>query len=275
MDMRLMLITNNAEIAAEAQLAGIDRIFVDLEILGKVERQGHLNTVISYHTMEDISKIRKVIKGSELLVRVNPIHEGSSEEINEVISRGADVVMLPMFKTAQEVDYFVRCVGGRAKTCLLLETVQAFTRIDQILEIKGIDEIYIGLNDLHLSMHLDFMFEPLSSGIVEYICKKVKAKGIKYGFGGIANLGKGMLPAELILAEHYRLGSEMVILSRAFYDGSKTLNNPKDKNFFSEGIMKIRNYEEELRNWTEIQYSINRRKLCEIVEEIVLKKVAS
>jgi 2-keto-3-deoxy-L-rhamnonate aldolase RhmA len=272
--MKLMFITNNSEIAAEAHLAGIDRIFVDLEILGKIERQGHLNTVISYHTMEDISKIRKVIKDSELLVRVNPIHEGSSEEINEVISRGADVVMLPMFKTAQEADYFVRCVGGRAKTCLLLETAQAFTRIDQILEIKGIDEIYIGLNDLHLSMHLDFMFEPLSSGIVEYICKKVKAKGIKYGFGGIANLGKGMLPAELILAEHYRLGSEMVILSRAFYDGSKTSNNLKDKNPFSEGIMKIRNYEEELRNWTEIQFSINRRKLCEIVEEIVLKKIS-
>jgi hypothetical protein len=119
------------------------------------------------------------------------------------------------------------------------------------------------------------MFEPLSSGIVEYICKKVKAKGIKYGFGGIANLGKGMLPAELILAEHYRLGSEMVILSRAFYDGSKTSNNLKDKNIFSEGIMKIRNYEEELRNWTEIQFSINRRKVCEIVEAIVLKKIAS
>lgn len=275
MDMKLMFITNNAEIATEAQLAGIDRIFVDLEILGKIERQGHLNTVISYHTMEDISKIREVIIDSELLVRVNPIHEGSSEEINEVISRGADVVMLPMFKTAQEVDYFVKCVGGRAKACLLLETSQAFARIDQILEVKGIDEIHIGLNDLHLSMNLDFMFEPLSSGIVEYICKKIKAKGIKYGFGGVANLGKGMLPAELILAEHYRLGSEMVILSRTFYDGSKTLNNLKDEFFFREEIMKIRNYEEELRDWTEEMFSINKRNVCEVIEAIVLKKIAS
>lgn len=274
MDIRLMFITNNPEIATEAQLAGIDRIFVDLEILGKIERQGHLNTVISYHTMEGISKIREVIKESELLVRVNPIHEGSSEEINEVISRGADIVMLPMFKTAQEVNCFVDCVGGRAKTCLLLETSQAFVRIDQILEVKGIDEIHIGLNDLHLSMNLDFMFEPLSSGIVEYVCKKIKAKGIKYGFGGVANLGNGMLPAELILAEHYRLGSEMVILSRTFYDESKTLTNLKDKNFFREEIMKIRNYEEELRNWKESQFSINRRKLCEIVEAIVLNKRA-
>lgn len=273
--MELMFITNNPEIATEAQLAGVDRIFVDLEILGKIERQGHLNTVISYHTMEDVSKIRKVIKDCELLVRVNPIHGGSSEEINEVISRGADIVMLPMFKTAQEVDYFVKCVGGRAKVCLLLETSQALVRIDQILEIEGIDEIHIGFNDLHLSMNLDFMFEPLSGGIVEYICKKIKAKGIKYGFGGVANLGNGMLPAELILAEHYRLGSEMVILSRAFYEGAKALNNLSEKVFFREAVRKIRNYEEELKNWTEDQLIINRRKLCEIVEAIVLKKISS
>jgi 2-keto-3-deoxy-L-rhamnonate aldolase RhmA len=273
--MKLMFITSNPDIAREAQLAGIDRIFVDLEIMGKEERQGHLNTVISYHRMDDVTEIRKVVSHSELLVRVNPIYQGSNIEIDEVISRGADVVMLPMFKTAQEVEYFVKCVGGRAKTCLLLETSQALVRIDQILEVKGIDEVHIGLNDLHLSMNLDFMFEPLSSGIVEYVCKKIKAKGVRFGFGGVANIGNGMLPAEFILAEHYRIGSEMVILSRTFYDGSKTLNDIKDKMFFRDEILKIRTYEEELQSWTESQFSNNRRIVCEIVEGIVSKKVAS
>ena len=44
-------------------------------------------------------------------------------------------------------------------------------------------------------------------------------KGIKVamlGFGGIARLGFGMLPAEHVIAEHYRLGSTAVILSRSF-----------------------------------------------------------
>ena len=92
-----MYITNNHQIAKYAQNVGVDRIFIDLEYIGKKERQGNLDTVISNHSLEDITTIRKVIDKSKLLVRVNPIHKGSKEEINEAIERGADIIMLPMF----------------------------------------------------------------------------------------------------------------------------------------------------------------------------------
>ena len=63
---------------------------------------------------------------------------------------------------------------------------------------------------------MSFMFEPLANGMVESICYKIKNIRIPYGFGGIARIGEGMLPAEKILLEHYRLGSTRVILSRTF-----------------------------------------------------------
>ena len=188
----------------KTEISGVDIVFIDLEKKGKMDRQGHLDTVISNHCIEDIQKVRKELKNTKLLVRVNPLDNESSLEIEQVIKYGADIIMLPMFKTAYEVRKFIELIKGRAEVCLLLETSQALCRIDEILETSGIDRIHIGLNDLHLSLGLDFMFECLSGGLVEYLTEKISKKGIKYGFGGIARIGEGELPAEKILKEHVR-----------------------------------------------------------------------
>lgn len=246
MALTLMYITNQPEVAKIAQDAGVDRIFVDLEIIGKIERQGHLDTVISKHEIEDVSRIKDVLTSSELLVRVNPIHEGSKEEINEVIRRGANVIMLPMFKTRQEVEKFIRYADGRVITCLLLETKEAVENLQDILSVKGIDEIHIGLNDLHLAYKKKFMFELLSEGLVEDLCSSIAERGIKYGFGGIARLGQGMLPAEYIIPEHHRLGSTRVILGRSFCDLKQVNSNIEE--LFKVGVNEIREYEDELKN---------------------------
>ena len=228
--MDLIYITNDIDLAIEVQDAGVDRVMVDLEILGKQDRQGHLNTVISNHSMEDVRRIRSVLNTSRLLVRVNPINKHSKTEIDRVIGLGADIIMLPMFKSTLEVETFIRLVDGKATTCLLLETKEAVTEIDNILLVPGIDEIHIGINDLHLSMKLEFMFELLSNGVVEALSKKiVGAQGVKFGFGGVANLGDGILEASLILSEHIRLSSTMVILSRAFKDPDMDMSKEIEK----------------------------------------------
>ncbi len=268
MSIQLILITNNPEIAREAQEAGIDLIMVDLEIIGKADRQRYRDTLISCHTMEDVSAMRSVVQPGRLVVRVNPMHGESAWEINQAIARGANMIMLPMFKTVQEVKAFIQIIGGRAKTCLLLETAQALVRLDEILDVGGIDTVHIGLNDLHLSMGLDFMFELLSGGVVEYIAKKPTERGIPYGFGGIAKIGDGLLPAELILAEHIRLGSEMVILSRAFHERAKSLEEIHSKFSLKVEIEKIREAEKTIAAWTPDQFRENMLKVKECVKEI-------
>ena len=45
-------------------------------------------------------------------------YNSSKEEIDEAIEAGADLLMLPYFKTAEEVQTFVKYVNGRAKTVL-------------------------------------------------------------------------------------------------------------------------------------------------------------
>lgn len=271
MALKMMYITNRPEVARIAEKYTVDRIWVDLEKNGKAIRQAGMNTVQSTHQMEDVTKIRESISKAELLVRVNPIYEKSSKEISEVIERGADIIMLPYFETTEEVKKFMDIVNGKAKTILLLETIGAEASIDEILNTVEMDEIHIGLNDLHLQYKLDFMFELLANGKVEEICSKIKGKNIPFGFGGIARLDEGMLPARHIIAEHYRLGSQMTILSRSFYDSWISNDLEEIERVFKYGMREIREYEQRLMGESDDFFENNRKLVKEEVETIIKK----
>ena len=58
MALTLMYITNNKDVALIAEKYGVDRIWIDLETLGKEERQKGMNTVKSKHSVEDIRIIK-------------------------------------------------------------------------------------------------------------------------------------------------------------------------------------------------------------------------
>lgn len=266
MPLKLMYITNDPEVAIIAEASGVDWIFVDLEINGKQERQGHLDTVISNHTLSDVRNIRPVLRRSELLVRVNPIHNGSSLEIDQVIESGADIVMLPFFKELDEVRTFIRLVGGRAKTCLLVETPEAVKDLDNIVKLHGICYIHIGLNDLHIAYSKKFMFELLADGTVDSLARTVKSAGIPFGFGGVARVGEGTLPAEVIIADHYRLGSEAVILSRGFMNPQVEAASLRES--FSREVSRLRDFEQSLETKDSEYFIQNRNRLIKVVKTI-------
>ena len=85
MFLKLMYITNNLEVALIAQKNGIERIWIDLETMGKEERQKGLDSVKSQHAIDDIRKIKPHLTVSEMLVRVNPWFDDSKKEIDAVI----------------------------------------------------------------------------------------------------------------------------------------------------------------------------------------------
>ena len=266
----LMYITNNPQVALIAEKNGVDRIWIDLETLGKEERQKGMNTVKSHHTVEDIKKIKPLLKKSELLVRINPWNAGSTKEIDDVVSAGADIIMLPMWKTISEVNSFIKAVRGRCKTTLLLETKEAVEIIDAVLANGQMDEIHIGLNDLHLSYGLDFMFELLTNGIIECLAKKITEAGIPYGFGGIARLGTGDLPAERVIMEHYRLKSTRAILSRSFCNTELITDIKEIEKVFENNMKDLRQFESGIsKNSDFIQNKIEVRNL---VDKIVKNK---
>lgn len=251
MSLKLMYITNQPAIAKIAENAGVDRVFIDMEYIGKSARQGGMDTVQNYHTVENIRNIRNTVTKADVMARVNPIHDAckeytsSEQEIEEVIEAGADLVMLPYFKTVGEVRRFIKSVNGRARTLLLFETPESVEKVDDILRIDGIDEVYIGLNDLSLGYGKKFMFELLADGTVEKLCDRFRKMQLPYGFGGIAALGKGMLTSEYVIREHYRLGSTCAILSRSFCNTEQIDDMNKIRKIFMDGVKEIRDLEEE------------------------------
>ena len=272
--LKLMYITNKPAVAEIAEQAGVDWIFLDMEFIGKDARQGGLDTVQNHHTVKDVANIKAAVNKAKVLVRVNPIHQGladypsSKDEIDDVIAAGADIVMLPFFKTVAEVESFISFVDSRAKTCLLLETAEAATLIDEILKVPGIDMIHIGLNDLHLSLGMKFMFQLLTDGIVESLANKIKAKGIPFGFGGLARLDAGAVPGKYVLKEHYRLGSSMVIISRSFCNTDKVEDLDEVKQIFNRGISEIRGLEKEAEA-AAVYFSNNAEALRTAVDKVI------
>lgn len=273
--LKLMYITRNPEVALIAEEAGVDRIFIDMEFLGKDIRQGGLDTVKNHHTVSDVANIKSVLSKAEVHVRVNPIHDelsnypDSKHEIDEVINAGADIVMLPFFKTVDEVSKFLNYVNGRAKTCLLLETPEAADQLDEIVKLPGIDMIHIGLNDMHLALGLKFMFQLLADGSVDKWVNTIKEKGIMFGFGGLASLNGGAVPGKMILKEHYRLGSQMVILSRAFCNTAKIGDICEIRRIFNEGIPEIRALELECMKQGAEYFENNQKETANIIKEFV------
>jgi len=273
--LRLMYITNQPDVALIAEAVGVDRIFLDMEYIGKTLRQGGMDTVQCRHTLDDIAAVRRVLTRAQLLVRCNPVHDATAdyssteEEIEGILQNGADIIMLPYFKTAAEVTRFVKAVGGRATTMLLVETPEAVACMDEVLAIDGIDEVHIGLNDLSLGYRKKFMFELLADGTVEALCEKFRRCGIPYGFGGIASLGRGVLHSEYIIAEHYRLGSTCAILSRSFCDMNHVESLDAARILFKNGLQSIREYELFCATQSPEFFQKNREILCDCVNHIV------
>lgn len=268
--LQLMILADDPQSAIAAQNAGIDRIFYDLEYIGKAARQAGRNAVLSHNDIDLIPELRKVITTSQLLVRTNPIHAYSKAEVEKAIGYGSDILMLPMVMDQHDVEQYVGLVGGKAKVCIMVETAAAMARLDKILAVPGVDEIFVGLNDLHISMGLTFMFELLSGGLVEYIADKCSRAGVPFGFGGIARIGEGDLPSDYILGEHVRLGSTSVILSRTFKGiaGVDANARPID---LKEEVEKVRRRLTEIDRWSEIDYIQNQRRIDVAVDNVVNK----
>lgn len=160
-DFRLTLLTDDPAVAAIADRSGVDRIEIDLECLGKTQRQSGFDTRLSNHRVEALPAVARSLTRAKLFVRVNPINADTADEVEAVLRCGARVVMLPYFRTASEVETFVGLINGRASAMLLLETASSVVRIREILEVPGVSEVMVGLNDLRLELGVQNHFEVL------------------------------------------------------------------------------------------------------------------
>lgn len=257
----LIQITNDPAIARRCDALPGLRLFVDLERHGKAQRQAGRNSFISTHTLDDVGRIKAVLRHARLMVRINPLHADSAAEVDAVLARGADWLMLPMFTRPDELQAFCTLVAGRAPVVALLETAGALDSLDGWIGTPGLHEVYVGLNDLHLSLGQRFMFEPLALGLLDRVAQQAQAHGRRFGFGGIARPDGGLLPGRDVLAEHLRLGSQAVILSRSFHAGT-------EPDAFEQDVAALRSAEQALSQRDDLQVEADHRRIAAAIRQI-------
>lgn len=256
----LFYITNNVIEAQIVDDLDIDWIFIDLESIGKKDRQNGRDTVLSNHNIDDIQKIKSMVNNTKILVRCNPIGKWSKEEFDEINLRGSDIdmVMLPYCKTIDEVKTFIELLDtSKMEAALLIETMDAICNLEKIIKIFPFKYMHIGLNDLHIERGTVFMFEPFIDGLITKITSIFKENNQNFGIGGIGKIGTNLSPSpECVLNEHLRLNSNGVILSRSF----KGNFNEKKKVLFRKRLSKS---VEDLRNYEKLAKTLDNKQLLE------------
>jgi hypothetical protein len=214
----LTLWTAETDLAAAADRAGVDRVGVDLEHLGKATRQTGRSTWLSEHRLDDLERIAKMLDRAAPFARVNPINASSAEEIDGALAAGAEVLMLPMVESAATAASFATLVDGRATTVLLVERREAVDALGELVSVEGIDEVHIGLNDLSISLGLANRWLVLAGDIAFDAGRIVRDAGLRFGLGGIGRVHDDALPipSDLVYAELARTGATATLLARSF-----------------------------------------------------------
>jgi hypothetical protein len=214
------LFTNDLGLAEQADLAGVDRIGLDLERIGKAERQIGTGFRLNDHHPSQLPAIRAALRGAKLCCRTNSPHPGLGQEVGGLLQHGVEVLMLPFFTTRAQAEQFVEMVAGRARVCLLVENVLAANILPELVRVAGVDEIHVGLNDLRISLtgSCQGRWELLTSDLLERMADTVLSAGLPFHLGGLGRSRDNTLPipCDLLHAQWPRLGARGALLSRHF-----------------------------------------------------------
>tara|TARA_Y200000002_G_scaffold379812_1_gene389902 strand:+ start:1709 stop:2479 length:771 start_codon:yes stop_codon:yes gene_type:complete len=225
--MNYIAITNNISDAHVVSASSVDQIMVDIETLGKKERQKEKNAIISNHILADVAKLNQENLHSDIICRINPYHHNTTYEIDSLIEYKPKAIMIPMINDVQNLDKIIRLVKGNFSIIPLIETPYSLLNVERILEREYIKQMHFGLNDLGIALGYSNLFKILNDHSFGKLFQIASSSYLEIcGFGGIGNpLYKNSVDPLYILDEHKRLGSNSVILSRAFFNKNYNAQN--------------------------------------------------
>ena len=187
---------NNAIAAEIIALAGFDAVIIDHE-------HG------SGDFLNAISLLQAVSATPATAIMRVPWNDPAA--IMKLLDAGAYGIICPMINTAEECERFVGAcryapVGYRSfgpargllyggpdyaaeanttiTTMAMIETEQAVDNLDEILAVDGLDSIYVGPNDLAISLGNPPNPEPVAANVIEAvdtIVKKTRERGLGAG----------------------------------------------------------------------------------------------
>ena len=212
-DLELVLFAGRAERVERARAAGITSLIIDLEWRGKQARQEGAGTEINRQQTADLEVL--VAAGiPRRYCRLNAPGSWCSDELEGAIAAGANHLLLPMVRSAREVEDFLRRVDGRCAAGILVETTEAVAAATELARLP-VDSVYVGLNDLAIARRSASLFDALVDGTVERVRQAFGT--VRFGVAGVTTVDAGApIPCRLLLAEMARLETDFSFLRRSF-----------------------------------------------------------
>jgi hypothetical protein len=199
--------------AHDVVAAGAAGLVVDWELRGKHRRQAGADTEVNTHTPLDLARVRAATPG-RILCRLNAVGPWTAGEVERAVDLGADEVLLPMVRRPDEVDRALELVDSRAGVGILVETLDAVGRVDELVA-RPLSRVYVGLNDLMIDRGGSVVFEPLVDGTVERLRRRVP---MAFGVAGLTVPDGGRpVPSRLLAGELARLDASFTFLRRSFH----------------------------------------------------------
>ncbi|HEX2192170.1 MAG TPA: hypothetical protein VHH09_03175 [Acidimicrobiales bacterium] len=204
--------------------SGATGAVVDWERRGKRRRQAGVDTQVNADTPADLARVRAATDG-RVLCRVNGWGPWTPRELDLAVSLGADEVLLPMVRTAAEVDAALAVVAGRCGLGILVETVDAVDAVEELVR-RPLSRVYLGLNDLMIDrlragterQDGRCLFDPLVDGTADLVAGAAAAVGLSFGAAGLTRPDAGHpVPCRLLVGELARLGASFTFLRRSFH----------------------------------------------------------
>ena len=211
--LELILFETDPVRARAAHDRGVDGLMFDVERRGKTDRQTAFDTDISAVSLDGLSDF-VAISHIRPICRLDALHAGSADDIDQAIAGGAGELLFPMVRTVNEVEHVLSLVAGRIPSGIMIETKDILKCLRDISAMP-LSRVYVGLNDLMISSGYCNLFEPLIDGTVDRIRADVGA--LRFGIAGATRVDQGSpIPFRLLLAEMARLDVHFTMLRRSF-----------------------------------------------------------
>lgn len=207
----LLLFSKDLSLVEVADRAGMDGFIIDWEDRERFQRQQLAGEPVD--TTDDLQRITSITQ-RPVWCRINQPGEWTEAEVEQAIEHGADLILLPMVRSPDEVKHFLSLVAGRTQTGVLVETVEACACAPQLAALP-LDRVYVGLFDLLRSRGGGDLFEPLTDGTVERLRHVFHTSA--FGVAGLTTVDRGApIPCLELMAHLQRLGCDFTFLRNAF-----------------------------------------------------------
>jgi hypothetical protein len=209
----LYLFSSDPAVVRPAVEAGVAGVVLDWERVGKRHRQTGADTQIGEDTLDDLRRVRSCTS-ARVVCRVDNAPDLLDEQLSAAIDLGADEILLPMVRSAEEVRLVLRRLAGRCGLGVLVETVAVLEELAELAELP-LTRAYVGLNDLAIERGETNIFTPVADGTVEWIRGHFN---VPFGFAGLTVVDGGApIPCRLLIAEMARLDCAFSFLRRSYH----------------------------------------------------------